>query len=143
MTPRIIGWVLVGIAALLNGCGSLLLKQSRIKAAEMADQSLGGLLFSPWFIGGLVCYGINVILFAKALEKLPVSIAYPVLAGASLALISFVAAMLFHEKLVPVHWAGAVFILVGIILITRPNPHLQPKIESAPSAQTPTSPPVD
>jgi len=143
MTPRITGWLLVAIAALLNGGGSLLLKQSRLRAAELADSSLGGLLFSPWFIGGLACYGINVILFAKALEKLPVSVAYPVLAGASLAMISLVAAWLFHEKLAAVHWAGAVFILVGIILITRPNPQPQPKVESAPSAQTPASPSVD
>lgn len=143
MTPRILGWGLVLVAALLNGGGSLLLKQSRLKAAEMADQSLGGLLFSPWFIGGLACYGINVILFAKALEKLPVSVAYPVLAGASLALISFFAAMLFHEKLSAIHWGGVVFIFVGIILITRPNPHHQQKVDSAPSAQTATTPSVD
>jgi multidrug transporter EmrE-like cation transporter len=143
MTPRLIGWTLVLVAAVLNGGGSLLLKQSRIRAAELADHSIGGLLFSPWFLGGLACYGINVILFAKALEKLPVSVAYPVLAGASLALISFVAALLFHEKLATIHWVGAVIICIGIFLITRPNPHHQPKVESAPVTETPASPSVD
>lgn len=142
MTPRILGWTLVLVAAVLNGGGSLLLKQSRLKAAEMADASLGGLLFSPWFIGGLACYGINVILFAKALENLPVSVAYPVLAGSSLALISFVAAMLFHEKMAAVHWAGAVFIVIGIVLITRPNPQsTQPP--NATTAQTDPSASMD
>ena len=143
MTERLTGWALVFTAAILNGGGSLLLKQSRLKAAEIADQSFGGLLFSPWFIGGLACYGINVILFAKALEKLPVSVAYPVLAGASLALIGFVAALLFHEKLAAIHWAGATLILIGIILITRPNPKHQAKVDNAPTAQGPASPPVD
>lgn len=138
MTPRILGWTLVLVAAVLNGGGSLLLKQSRLRAAELADQSIAGLLFSPWFIGGLACYGINVILFAKALENLPVSVAYPVLAGASLALISFVAAMLFHEKMAAVHWAGAVFIVIGIVLITRPHP--PQSTSNATTAQThPTS----
>jgi len=143
MTERLTGWALVFAAALLNGGGSLLLKQSRLKAAEIADHSIGGLLFSPWFIGGLACYGINVILFAKALEKLPVSIAYPVLAGASLALISFVAAMLFHEKLATIHWFGAALIVAGIILITRPQNNPQAKVENAPTAQAPASPSVD
>lgn len=143
MSERLTGWLFVFAAALLNGGGSLLLKQSRLKAAEIADQSLGGLLFSPWFIGGLACYGINVILFAKALEKLPVSVAYPVLAGASLALISLVAAMLFHEKLASIHWFGAALIVAGIILITRPHSNQPAKINHAPIAKTPTSPPVD
>ena len=71
------------------------------------------------------------------------SVAYPVLAGASLALIGFVAALLFHEKLAAIHWAGATLILIGIILITRPNPKHQAKVDNAPTAQAPASPPVD
>ncbi len=138
MTGKLIGWGLVLIASVLNGSGSLLLKQSRLKAT---DDGLMGLLLNPWFIGGLACYGINVIFFAKALEKLPVSVAYPVLAGASLALITMVAAMVFHERMAPVHWGGAVFILIGIILITRPAP--QPQPPNAPAAETPASAPVD
>jgi small multidrug resistance pump len=103
MTDKLIGWLLVLIASLLNGGGSLLLKQSRLKATE---DGIMGLLFNPWFIGGLACYGINVIFFAKALEKLPVSVAYPVLAGTSLALITMVAATVFQERMAPIHWGG-------------------------------------
>ncbi|MFT4692312.1 MAG: DMT family transporter [Verrucomicrobiia bacterium] len=138
MTDKLIGWLLVLIASLLNGGGSLLLKQSRLKATE---DGIMGLLFNPWFIGGLACYGINVIFFAKALEKLPVSVAYPVLAGTSLALITMVAATVFQERMAPIHWGGAVFIFVGILLITRPAS--QPQPQNVPAPETPASASVD
>jgi len=116
MNDKFIGWALILLAAVLNGAGSLLLKQSRLRAT---DPGLVAQLFSPWFIAGLVCYGVNVILFARALDKLAVSLAYPVLAGASFVLITAMAAWLFHERLSPVQWTGAVFIVVGIFLVAR------------------------
>ena len=139
LTGKLIGWILVLVAAVLNGCGSLLLKQS----AKMSSDQLGAQLFSPWFIGGLACYGVNVILFGKALKALPVAIAYPVLAGTSLALISLAASFLFRERLAPVHWAGAVLIFFGIVLLTRPHPETRSATDHAPAVQTAASAPVD
>jgi multidrug transporter EmrE-like cation transporter len=114
MNDKLIGWLLILLAAVLNGAGSLLHKQSRLRAA---DPGLLAQLLSPWFLAGLVCYGVNVILFARALDQLRVSLAYPVLAGASFVIISARAAWVFHERLGPAQWAGAVLILVGIFLV--------------------------
>lgn len=139
LTGKLIGWVFVFTAAMLNGCGSLLLKQS----SKVTGDHFMAQLLSFWFIGGLACYGINVILFAKALKLLPVAIAYPVLAGTSLALISFVASIVFRERLAPVHWAGAVLVFFGIVLLTRPHPNPQPTADHAPAAQTAASASMD
>jgi multidrug transporter EmrE-like cation transporter len=139
MTGKLIGWVLVLVAAVLNGCGSLLLKQS----AKAAGESLGSQLFTPWFIGGLACYGINVILFGKALKALPVAIAYPVLAGTSLALISLAASILFRERLAAVHWTGAVLVFFGIVLLTRPHSEDHGPEETAPAAEAAAPASVD
>ncbi|NEO84357.1 MAG: EamA family transporter [Spirulina sp. SIO3F2] len=109
-------WLLVILAGLNNCLGSLLLKQSRLVAT---DNSLASLLFSPWFIGGLCVYGINVVLFAKALEKLPVSAAYPVLAGLGFALIAIAGNYFFEERLGLMQYIGMGVIFVGIILMTR------------------------
>lgn len=107
-------WLLV-LAAGVNSCiGNLMLKKSRLAAEE---QGFWELLVSPWFLGGLAFYGVNVILFAKALERLPVSIAYPVLAGAGFALLTLAAGVLFTERLTLYQYAGVGLILVGIILL--------------------------
>ena len=139
MTGKFIGWILVFAAALLNGCGSLLLKQS----ARLSGEQLGAQLFSPWFIGGLACYGVNVILFGKALKALPVAIAYPVLAGTSLAVISLVATLLFRERLTVVHWTGAVLVFFGIVLLTRPHPASHGPDENAPVVEAAATASVD
>lgn len=114
--PHLSSWLLV-IAAGVNSCiGNLLLKQSQRTGST---EGLAGLLFSPWFIAGLAFYGVNVILFAKALENLPVSRAYPVLAGVGFALVAGSGALLFGERFQGLHITGLVLILLGIMLIAR------------------------
>lgn len=111
-----VAWSLV-LAAGVNSCiGNLLLKRSRLEAP---DPSLFSLLFSPWFIAGLVFYGINVILFAKALDKLPVSAAYPVLAGMGFGLITIAGSYFFGERLGLNQYIGLGIILTGIIIMSR------------------------
>ena len=114
MSPVQVSWLLV-LSAGVNSCiGNVLLKQSRLVAK---DGGLVELMFSPWFLGGLAFYGINVILFAKALDHLPVSAAYPVLAGAGFALLGLASFWLFRERLGAVQVAGMVLIVVGIFLL--------------------------
>ncbi len=109
-------WGFLLIAALNNSIGSLLLKKSRLVAS---DPSLLSLLFSPWFIAGLCVYGVNVVLFTKALEKLPVSQAYPVFSGLGFALIALAGNYFFGERFAFQQWVGLGFILCGIIIISR------------------------
>jgi small multidrug resistance pump len=109
-------WGLLFIAALNNSLGSLLLKKSRLVAS---DPSLLALLFSPWFLAGLGVYGINVVLFAKALEKLPVSQAYPVFAGLGFGLITLAGNYFFGERFVLQQWVGLALIFCGIIIMCR------------------------
>ena len=109
-------WLLV-LAAGLNSCvGNLLLKKSRLVATS---PGLLPLLFSPWFIGGLFFYAVNVVLFAKALDKLPVSIAYPALAASGFALLVFSAAWIYGERLGANQVVGLAAVLIGIWLLAR------------------------
>ncbi|MEO6991311.1 MAG: SMR family transporter [Candidatus Baltobacteraceae bacterium] len=109
-------WILILAAGVNSMIGNVLLKQSRLVAGggSVLDQ-----LRSPWFLGGLLFYGINVVLFAKALDRLPVSAAYPVLAACGFALLALVSALVFGERLSGVQYAGLVVTLGGIALIAR------------------------
>ena len=60
-----------------------------------------------------------MILFAKALQHLPVSRAYPVLAGVGFALVAGSGVLLFGERLHGLHLTGLFLILLGIALIAR------------------------
>jgi multidrug transporter EmrE-like cation transporter len=106
-------WTLLIVAGANSCIGNLLLKKSRLMAT---DGGMVELLFSPWFIGGCAFYGINVILFAKAMDRLPVNIAYPVLAGVNFGLLAISSAYIFGERLGWMQGMGVVLIGVGILL---------------------------
>jgi multidrug transporter EmrE-like cation transporter len=112
-------WVLVLAAGVNSTVGNLLLKRS---SDAQASRTLLENALNPWFIGGLAFYGINVILFARALADLPVSAAYPVLAGFSFLLLSVVSAWLLNERLTFMQYLGVFAVVVGIVLIGLASP---------------------
>lgn len=109
-------WALVFVAGLNTCIGSLLLKKSRLAAT---DSSIMSIILSPWLIAGLVFFGINVVVFTKALDKLPVSAAYPVLSGLGFSLIAIASSFLFGERLGFNQWIGIGMILAGVIIMSR------------------------
>jgi multidrug transporter EmrE-like cation transporter len=71
------------------------------------------------FAIGLALGAINAFCFTASLKYLNMSVAYPIFAGASIALIVAVSAMLFSERLAGIHMVGGAFVVVGILLLTR------------------------
>lgn len=109
-------WVYVFLAGLNSTIGNLLLKKS--------SEAVGSIIWSfiplnIWFISGLMFYGLNVLLFAKALQNLEVAAAYPVLAGISFCLLPVASLILFNERLSAVRYIGIVVVLLGIYLLTK------------------------
>lgn len=69
--------------------------------------------------GGLLCYGISVLIWQRALGELPLSIAYPLL-SLSYPLVYLAALFLsgFTETVNPQRIIGLIFILIGITLLS-------------------------
>lgn len=115
MTPFSLALV---ILAGINSCiGNILLKTGRLRLEP--DAGLIAQTLSPWFIGGIFFYVINVFLFAKALDTAPVSVAYPILATSGFALLIIAANFIFGERLSPVQFAGLGLAVLGIFLMAR------------------------
>jgi multidrug transporter EmrE-like cation transporter len=66
-------------------------------------------------------YALNLICFAKALDWLPVSVGYPVLAAVGFLLLSVCSALLLGEKISSLQITGIVIIVVGIFVLARTN----------------------
>jgi multidrug transporter EmrE-like cation transporter len=73
----------------------------------------------PIFAIGLMLGAANTFLFARSIKAIPLSIAYPVFAGASFAFITLAAAVIFHERLMPIHLLGVALVVTGIVLVAR------------------------
>jgi undecaprenyl phosphate-alpha-L-ara4N flippase subunit ArnE len=107
-------WILILLAAVNSTIGNLLLKKASVPAGNFLD-----MVINPFFIAGLIFYGVNVLLFAKALEILPVSTAYPVLAGGGF-LFLVVASNLYLGEMVGIsQMLGIFLILAGVFLLAK------------------------
>ena len=78
-----------------------------------------GLAWAGLFACGLALGALNVFLFTIALRELRLAVAYPTFAGASIALIAVLSAWFFNEKLTTTNVAGAILVVLGIVLLSK------------------------
>ncbi len=102
------GWFFLLSAAALNAGANLALKRYAL------DQQL------PWFIAGVGLFGMNLLLYTRAIRSLELSIAYPILVAVTVALVAVGSSYLFLEKISLHVMAGIALILLGVALVMVP-----------------------
>lgn len=114
------------LALLLNASANLMMKfgVKRLNGGDLRlPQDSGGIihtLASNWvLVLGLLCFATNVLFYTYALKKIPISLAYPIMAGAGFAIIALVAWRYLGESLSGGQWLGVGLILAGIVLVAR------------------------
>lgn len=113
--------VLVGV--LLNAGAQLLLKAGAAASGPLSSLAdlrgaAAGLALHPAILGGLVCYGVSVVVWIVALSRVDVSVAYPML-SIGYVVNALLAYWLFGEAVGAERWLGIAVILVGVVLVAR------------------------
>ncbi len=70
-------------------------------------------------IVGLTLAGVNTLFYTKSLQKVQMGIAYPILAGLSMVLMTFVGSRFFGEMLSVSKMMGICAVGAGIFLLSR------------------------
>lgn len=117
------------IALSLNAAANLMMKFGmRAIDLELAGGSAlsGGLmglvrlLLRNWvLLAGLGCFALNVVFYTFSLQKLPISIAYPIMVASGFGIIVLVASMMLGERLTGAQWVGVTAILLGVALVAK------------------------
>lgn len=111
-----VAFIFIFLASLNSTLGNLLLKVSRknlLQSSSLTDQYI-----SVTFIGALTFYGLNVFLFAKALDHLPVSIGYPILAASGFAMLTVMSWFFLGEQINMIKVMGILVIIIGIFMVS-------------------------
>jgi len=127
------------VALLLNASANILVKMAATRAGGGGTGLAGALAvyLSPWFIGGLVCFGLNLMAYSLALQKIPLVVAYPIMVGSGYLIMVLVSRLLLGEVMTWLQMAGAVLILAGLVLIVpRPGTESAPDGEPDPPGQS-------
>jgi small multidrug resistance pump len=106
-----LSYVSLAVAILLGIAGQIVLKAAAVGAPSLVAQ-----LLSPLTVTGLMIYAAAAIAYVVALNRIPVSIAFPSV-GASYAIVAILAHLLWNEPLGLPQWGGIALIAAGIILI--------------------------
>ena len=117
------------VALLLNATANLMIKfgmrgmDADLAGAGLLDGGVMGviqLVLRNWILlVGLGCFAANVVFYAYALQKMPISVAYPVMVTCGFAIIVIVAGVILHERLSVMQWIGVAAILIGVTLVAK------------------------
>ena len=118
--PTLAVWALALISVLLSASAQLLMKVGMSGARSAAPPPVLDTILSvatnPYVLGGLGCYGLSAVLWLAVLSKMPLSMAYPLVALA-IAIVVVLSGLLLGETLPFARVAGAALIIVGVVVI--------------------------
>jgi multidrug transporter EmrE-like cation transporter len=117
------------IALSLNAAANLMLKFGMrdidlqlAGGSGLSDGVMGlvRLLLRNWILLlGLTCFALNVVFYSFSLQKLPVSVAYPIMVASGFGIIAIVAGRMLGERLTSTQWLGVAAILIGVVLVAK------------------------
>nr|WP_254224667.1 small multidrug resistance protein [Burkholderia multivorans] len=107
--------MIVVASGVFGGAAGVLLRVAALKGAALGESSLW-----PWIAraSAVAAYGIGFVLYALALRKTTLAVAYPTMVAMSMIVVLSFTAL--HEQVLrPMQAMGAVVILVGVWMVTR------------------------
>jgi len=113
MTPAATGYLWCALAALASAVASLLIKYA---SAHAADWNLTRVLYLG-AAGGT--YALGFVAYSVALQKLEMSLAYPVMTGVAMAMVAALGYAALNEPLTLSKVAGMVLIAAGAFALSR------------------------
>ena len=108
------------VALTANAAANLMIRAGmRGRPLPVTDPAhlIRSVLGNPLVMGGIVLFALNVLCYAYALTRIPLTVAYPVMVGGGLLIVLGCSVLLLRE---PLSWplvAGAVLIVAGVVLV--------------------------
>lgn len=97
----------------MNKVGPISITQARNAAATAMS-----IVSNVQVMGGLALYFMSALVWLIVLSRVNLSFAYPLI-GSSYIVVMLSSRLLFGESISAVRWAGAAFISLGVVLISR------------------------
>ena len=116
-------FLIVLITAVCMALANLLMRAGVVKSggpASLTRAHLLSIVCQPLYLSGLLLVGVAGILWTRVISTGPLTLSYPLFVSLTYILIILGAAIFFQETLSALKLTGLCFILIGIVLLTRP-----------------------
>lgn len=113
--------LMLTINILFNAVASFLLKIGMSKISRMTydNMLIISMLKSPYIWLGAIFFGIGFLVYTIILQKIPLSMAYPIVTSGSLILITILSGTILKEVISKYNIFGLALILVGMQLAVK------------------------
>ena len=115
------GYIILGVAIILNATANSLIKVSMLRASAAKDGShvLFAALSQPTFWVGVVSFGLALAAYSLVLSKLNLSIAYPIMVSTGLVIITLISYFYLNESISLIQIFGFIFIIAGVWMVAK------------------------
>ncbi len=114
------GYVYLIVALVVNALANVILKMHAQQTKDVASANMIAWMQNHWLLFiAIALFAGNVFAYNNALSRLPLSLAYPIMVGGGLLVITLISLMYFKEPIQLKEYAGMVLILIGIVLISQ------------------------
>jgi small multidrug resistance pump len=112
-------WLILILGVLSNASASVLIKVAMTsKESPIEISNPLSIIGNFTLISGVALYGLAFVLYALALNYLPLNVAHPILTSGSIALVSIASVIFFGEILSPINIVGIALIILGVCALT-------------------------
>lgn len=112
-------WLILILGIAFNASASVMVKFAMMPPRKFPSLREPISLLNNWpFWLGLIFYGVAFLLYAAALARFPLNIAYPTLTAGAIATVSVASVFVFREQFYATTVAGLFFVILGVILLT-------------------------
>jgi multidrug transporter EmrE-like cation transporter len=105
------------LAFLFNSIGTVLVKIHALRGFQTQGKLINLIGHNIFFLVALAFFGLNLVMYGMALDKLPLSVAYPVMTVASFVIVSAFSFFYFRENIVLIQLFGYVLMLIGLVCV--------------------------
>ena len=111
---------MLGAALVCNALANFLLKLGSSDFAAIRTEGLvRGVLTNYALLCGLALFACNVVFYALALSKIPLSVGYPIMTPGGLIILTTISALYLREAVGLWQMVGIGCIIMGIVLVVQ------------------------
>ncbi len=113
-------YIALACALTANACANILIKIGMRDGLPTGVGLVGilrGVLVNPMVLSGIVLFGLNIVCYAYALSRIPLSTAYPIMTSLGFLIVILASTLMLHETLSAIQIAGIVLILAGVTMV--------------------------
>ena len=111
--------VIVMLTVLMNAFANVFIKLGTQKLPALDAQNLWKILGNGWIMLGALLFASNFPLYNMVLQRMKLSIAFPLITTSAFAVALIVSVFVFHESLRVPQYVGLVLLIIGIWLLAR------------------------